>query len=400
MADAAESKRSGFLTVPFFVVCVFYFLVFAAGYQLFPVVPLRLREFGASLAESGRFQTAFMLGSGFGALVTGPLGDRLGPRRVLRVATLAVVGILIIYALLRVRWVFYLLAPLHGLLWSALRTASVAKVGGILPLAHRAQGLSIFGLTGPGGVAVGPLVGLWLMPHLGFSWMLVLLAGVFVALHLLIGFLPREEPREIEVASLFQWPDRSVWGGVAVMGLVGLSFGPMTPYSAQEAKALGMAWPAAFLTCFALGMMAMRGVLALTGMGRRPVALMPGMAALTALGYAMLAFLPGSDLARHLASGLVYGAGYGMVHTLMLTHLMEVTPPQRRGAATGAFFFAFDAATALGSLGLGWVMQRGGFRWGWAIGAGLMTLCIPVTFRVVRRPAMPSAPAPSVIVEG
>ena len=56
--------------------------------------------------------------------------------------------------------------------------------------------------------------------------------------------------------------------------LVGLGFGPMPPYSAQEAKALGMAWPAAFLTCFALGMMAMRGLLALTGMGRRPVALM------------------------------------------------------------------------------------------------------------------------------
>ena len=399
MLDADESRRTGFLTVPFFVVCTFYFLVFAAGYQLFPVVPLRLREFGASLAESGRFQTAFMLGSGFGALVTGPLGDRLGPRRVLRVATLAVVGILLVYALLRVRWVFYLLAPLHGLLWSALRTASVAKVGGILPLAHRAQGLSIFGLTGPGGVAVGPLVGLWLMPRLGFSWMLVLLAGVFVALHLLIGFLPREEPREIEAVGLFQWPDRSVWGAVAVMGLVGLSFGPMPPYSAQEAKALGMAWPSAFLTCFALGMMAMRGLLALTGMGQRPVALLPWMAALTALGYGLLALLPGG-LVRHLSSGLVYGAGYGMVHTLMLTHVMETTPPHRRGAATGAFFFAFDAATALGSLGLGWVMQHASFRWGWAVGAGLMALCIPVARRVVRRPAVTSLPGPSVIVEG
>ncbi|WP_243287607.1 MFS transporter [Geothrix terrae] len=399
MQDADESRQTGFLTVPFFVVCTFYFLVFAAGYQLFPVVPLRLREFGASLAESGRFQTAFMLGSGFGALVTGPLGDRLGPRRVLRVATLAVVGILLIYALLRVRWVFYLLAPLHGLLWSALRTASVAKVGGILPLAHRAQGLSIFGLTGPGGVAVGPLVGLWLMPHLGFSWMLVLLAGVFVALHLLIGFLPREESREIESVGLFQWPDRSVWGAVAVMGLVGLSFGPMPPYSAQEAKALGMAWPSAFLTCFALGMMAMRGLLALTGMGRRPVALLPWMAALTALGYGLLALLPGG-LVRHLSSGLVYGAGYGMVHTLMLTHVMETTPPHRRGAATGAFFFAFDATTALGALGLGWVMQRAGFRWGWAIGAGLIALCIPVAHRVVRRPAVTSLSAPSVIVDG
>ncbi len=398
MQGADESRRPGFLTVPFFVVCTFYFLVFAAGYQLFPVVPLRLREFGASLAESGRFQTAFMLGSGFGALVTGPLGDRLGPRHVLRVATLAVVGILVVYAFLKVRWAFYLLAPLHGLLWSALRTASVAKVGGILPLEHRAQGLSIFGLTGPGGVAVGPLVGLWLMPLLGFSWMLVSLAGIFLGLHLLIGFLPRESTREIESVGLFQWPDRAVWGPVAVMGLVGLSFGPMPPYSAQEAKALGLPWPSAFLTCFALGMMAMRGLLALTGMGRRPVALLPWMAALTTLGYGLLAFLPGG-LARHVAAGLVYGAGYGMVHTLMLTHLMETTAPHRRGAATGAFFFAFDAATALGALGLGWVMQHASFRWGWAIGAGLMALGIPVAHRVVQ-PGVTSAADASAILEG
>lgn len=392
------AKRPGFLTVPFLVVCSFYFLVFAAGYQLFPVVPLRLRELGASLAESGRFQTAFMLGSGFGALFTGPLGDRLGPRRVLRVASLAVVGILLVYAVLKVRWVFYLLAPVHGLLWSALRTASIAKVGGILPLEHRAQGLSLFGLTGPGGVAVGPLVGLWLMPHLGFAWMLVLLAGVFAVLHTLIGVLPREETKAVDGA-VFQWPDRAIWGPVVVMGLVGLSFGPMPPYSAQEAKALGLAWPSAFLTCFALGMMAMRGLLALTGMGRRPTALMPGMAALTALGYGLLAFLPGG-LARHVAAGLVYGAGYGMVHTLMLTHLLETTPPHRRGAAAGAFFFAFDAATALGSLGLGWVMEHGGFRRGWSIGAGLMVLAIPVARRVVRkRPPMTPMADPSAILE-
>ena len=83
MADAETSRRSGFLTAPFVLLCAFYFLVFAAGYQLFPVVPLHLRDLGASLAESGRFQTAFMLGSGFGSLFTGPLGDRLGQRRVL-----------------------------------------------------------------------------------------------------------------------------------------------------------------------------------------------------------------------------------------------------------------------------------------------------------------------------
>ena len=400
MADAETSRRSGFLTAPFVLLCAFYFLVFAAGYQLFPVVPLHLRDLGASLAESGRFQTAFMLGSGFGSLFTGPLGDRLGQRRVLRVASLALVVILVTYGFLKVRWVFYLLAPLHGVLWSALRTASIAKVGAILPLEHRAQGLSLFGLTGPGGVAVGPLVGLWLMPHLGFAWMLILLAGVFAVLHGLIGALPREAPRELEAAALFQWPDRAVWGTVAVMMLVGLGFGPMPPYSAQEAKALGMAWPSTFLTCFALGMMAIRGLLGLTGMGRHPVALLPYMIALAASGYALLAFLPGG-MARHLLSGLIYGAGYGMVHTLLIMNIFATTPPDRTGAAVGALFFAFDAATALGAMGLGWIMEQFDFRWGWAIGVALMTLSIPVARRIVRKSAaMATEPVPSGILEG
>jgi predicted MFS family arabinose efflux permease len=161
-----------------------------------------------------------------------------------------------------------------------------------------------------------------------------------------------------------------------------------------------MAWPATFLTCFALGMMAIRGVLALTGMGRRPVNLLPFMIALAVAGYALLAFLPGG-MARHLLSGLIYGAGYGMVHTLLLMNIFATTHPQRTGAAVGALFFAFDAATAFGALGLGWVMEHFGFRRGWAIGAVLMALAIPVARRIVRNSAaMTTEPDPSGILEG
>lgn len=394
---SGEPGRAGFLTAPFVLLWCFYFLVFAAGYQLFPVVPLHLRDMGASLAESGRFQTAFMLGSGLGSLFTGPLGDRLGQRRVLRGASLFLVGILATYALLRVRWAFYLLAPVHGVLWSALRTSSIAKVGGILAPEHRAQGLSLFGLSGPGGVALGPLVGLWLLPHLGFAWMLAILAGVFAVLHGLIGSLPKDSPREIAPPAGFQWPAQAVWAPVALLLLVGLGFGPMPPYSAQEAKALGMAWPSAFLTCFALGMIGLRALLGLTGMGRRPVALLTPMLALTALGSVLLAALPGGT-GRHLASGLVYGAGYGLVHTLLFMHIIDISPPERRGAGIGALFFAFDVGTALGALGLGWLMELTGFRWGWGAGAVLLLLALPVARRIARRGGAPD-PLPSGILE-
>jgi MFS family permease len=160
-----------------------------------------------------------------------------------------------------------------------------------------------------------------------------------------------------------------------------------------------MAWPAAFLTCFALGMMAVRGLLSLTGMGRRPVKLLPAMIGLATAGYALLAFLPGG-LVRHLLAGLVYGAGYGMVHTLLIMNIFTTTPTQRIGAAVGAMFFAFDAATAFGALGLGWVMEHQGFRWGWAVGAILMALSIPVARRIVRKSqAVTSEPEPSAILE-
>ncbi len=399
MAEDAQAEQKGIFTRPFLILWAFYFLVFAAGYQLFPVVPLHLRDLGASLAESGRFQTAFMLGSGFGSLFTGPLGDRLGPRRVLRLSSLLLVVILAAYALLRVRWGFYLLAPIHGVLWSALRTASVAKVGGILRPEHRAQGMSLFGLSGPGGVALGPLAGLLLLPHLGFAWMLAILASVFAVLHLLIGTLPRESERDGATRTSFTLPDRTVWAPVTLLFLLGLGFGPMPPYSAQEAKALGMAWPSAFLTCFALGMVGIRALLSLTGMGRRPVALLPLMLAIATVGSALLAFLPGGA-GRHLAAGLVYGGGYGMVHTLLFMHIIDTCPAERRGAGVGALFFAFDVGTALGALGLGWGMELTSFRWGWAAGVFLLALAMPAARRIARESrTVTTGTAPSAILE-
>jgi predicted MFS family arabinose efflux permease len=109
------------------------------------------------------------------------------------------------------------------------------------------------------------------------------------------------------------------------------------------------------------------------------------MLALAFLGNLMLAVLPGGQ-ARHLVSGLVYGSGFGMTQTLMFTHVIGRTQPDRHGAAVGALYFAFDAGIALGSLGLGWVMQTSGFRWGWGLGALLVLPAILLSLRLKERP--------------
>jgi predicted MFS family arabinose efflux permease len=283
------------------------------------------------------------------------------------------------------------------LLWSGLRTASVAKVGGLLPEENRAEGLSIFGLASPGGVAVGPLLGLWLFPHLGFRWHMALLGLSFLGLHVLVGRLPKDLPRAERPPLHLGPPERRVWLPAAILFLLALSYGPMPPYSAQEAKALGLVWPSALLTCFALGMVGLRFALGLRGVGTDPLRLVPWMMAITFAGNLLLAALPGGmarglhlDLLRHILGALVYGAGYGMVHTLIFSEVMARGLPERRGAAVGALYAAFDGGVAAGSVAIGWLMQRFSFRLGWAAGAACLVVAYALCLRFARTAGTPA----------
>jgi len=410
MLDAVpEAAPPRLFTRAFILLSIFYFMVFLAGYQLFPIVPLHLRSLGANLAESGRFMSAFTLGSAVGSLFTGPLGDRLGQRRVLRVASLLMVAFFAVYAFIdraEYRWVFYVLAPIHGLVWSGLRTATVAKAGSMLAPEIRAEGMSFFGMSSPAGIAVGPLLGLLLWPILGFRWMLLVLGAIYVALHVLVKSLPKEPEAHRRRDAMFQLPEKAaLWPALLLFG-IGVSFGPMPPFSAQEAKFLHLAMPSAFLTSLALGIVGLRLVLGLTGLGKHPIRLLSPMLWVTLAGMAMLALLPGGTI-RHILAGLVYGAGYGMVHTLMFMYMIDSSRPDRRGAAMGMLYFSYDLGQAAGALLLGWAMERlgatwglvAGYRGGWALGCLALVGCLLAAPRILRpkqKEEIPTAlPSPS-----
>jgi len=378
------------LTRHFVLVSGITFLTFFAAFQLFPTAPLRLRALGASLAESGRFMTVFTAGSGLGALFTGPLGDRIGQRRMV-VACATGFGLLLgAYGLIPVRWAFYLLAFPHGVVWSGLLTATMATLGHVLPAGRRADGLSIYGLASPAGVIFGPVLGLAVYTRWGFATMTWSLALLFVVMGVLALSLPGEPARR-EARAPFQLPGREMLGPALVLLATALGYGALGTYTAQEAIALGFApvagipTEAAFLSCMAMGMVLMRLVMARAGFGPHPTRLLPAMLWATAAGLAGLALLPGG-LARHVASALLYGGGYSMVHTLVNTYVLEATPPSRRGAAFGATLFAFDSGIGMGSFLIGGLIGWGsahfgahGFRIGWAAAAALALAAVPLS---------------------
>ncbi|HTL97330.1 MAG TPA: MFS transporter [Holophagaceae bacterium] len=367
----------------FLLLWIFTFLTFFAAFQLFPTGPLRLVQLGATKAESGRFLTAFTVGSALGAFATGQLADRIGLRRMMGLTAALFTLIMAAYAFIHVRWMLFALAPIHGAVWSGLVTSQPAMLGAIIPENRRAEGMSWYGLASPGGVIFGPTFGVLVFRLAGWKTLCLLLVPCFAALAWLSRQLPQDPPRHARTKAPFRLPEREVLSLTAILFFIALSYGSLTSYSAQEALGGGFAWPAAFLSCLAIGMVAMRAFMGVRGFGRRPIRLLPAMALVTAAGLAILTFAPGGT-ARHIAAGLVYGAGYSMIYTLLNAEVLEVVPVERRGAAFGAFMSAFDTGIGLGSLLIGLVIDRMGFRWGWGAGLVAALIAVPVGMRLAR----------------
>ena len=376
--------RPNLITRDFALVWLLTFLTFFAAFQLFPTVPLRLRELGATLGESGRFLSVFTAGSAVGALFTGPLGDRLGHRRLVVATTFLFALCTGAYGLIRHTWGFYLLALPHGVIWSGLLTSTMATLSHTLPEARRVDGLALYGLASPSGVFFGPTLALWITGRWGFPPLVFLLAVIFTGLSFYARTLPRVAPAASRRPA-FQLPEPAVLLPCLVLFASALGYGALNSYTAQEAKALAFSFPSAFFTALAVGMVGMRLAMTRIGFGARPVRLLPGRIGAAALGSALLAVLPGGTW-RHAVSGVLYGAGYSMMHTLVNAYVLDRVHPERRGAAFGATLFAFDSGIGLGAFTLGALIGLKGYRWGWAAGTLLLLVSLALSVRLSRPP--------------
>lgn len=375
------------------------FLVWFAGYQVFPVVPLHLRDLGATLAGSGRFAAFLTVGTALGALLLGRLGDRVGPARLFRLSAAGLVGVLASYALLGHVWPFLVLAPLHGLLWAGMKTSAMAMATQLLPLEDRASGLSWFGLSGALGVALGPLAGLQAFPMVGFKPQILVTAAAFVLLALGPGLgALRAEPA---LPAKGPWPGRRILVPGLLIFAWGWAQGLLPPFSAQEARHLGLLWPSALLTCFALGMLASRSAFGLMGRGMAPLRPLPALMAGGLAALMLLGLLPGG-LLRHALGGALFGACLGLAHTLLFAEASARYGP-RRTEAVGLMYLAYETGMGLGAGLVGQAMEhfarlRGdgfAFRAGWLLGGLLILAALPLALRAHRRAASdPGGPPP------
>src|SRR6185312_9724542 len=142
--------------------CGFSFTVFLSAFQLLPTAPFHILALGGGTPAAGLFLGFLTYASAFSAPVTGTLADRIGPRRILIISSVAITGFSIAYALIPSYQVMLALVLVHGVFWSGLLTGSAAYMTNILPENRRAEGLAYWGLATIAAITVAPTIGFWM----------------------------------------------------------------------------------------------------------------------------------------------------------------------------------------------------------------------------------------------
>jgi MFS family permease len=384
-APQAPHADDRVFTPRFFLMCGFTFTVFLSLFQLLPTVPFFILDLGGSKAVAGLFLGVLTFGSALSAPVTGALADRMGKRRMLLTASLAIAAFSVAYGLSRHYWLPLVLVFVHGLFWSGLLSASSAYMTDLLPEKRRAEGIGYWGMSTMTAIAVAPGLGFWVY-HFGWGWLCA-----EVALLNLVMFAIAWQLEEISTTAerpeqaffgrhMVEW--RVLWVAMALF-LCSFGYGGVTSFVAVLAEENDITPKSVFFTAFALVVLVTRlfsGRLA-DRIGPRRVFL-PCLALVT-VG---LVLTTGAETRWQLVlAAVVFGLGLGNMYPAFVAHVFKHVDPGRRGAAFGGILAAFDTGIGAGSIVLGGLAEQIGLRGAFGAAAALSAFAIPYFLWAERR---------------
>ena len=372
-------------TARFFLMCAFSFTVFLSAFQLLPTAPFHILALGGTGSEAGLFLGFLTYASAVSAPITGAMADRLGRRRILLVASLAITVFSLLYAVAPSYPIILALVLVHGIFWSGLLSASNAYVTDIVPASRRAEGIGYAGFASILAVSMAPSIGLWVFDRGGWTLLCLESAALNVMMAAIAWWLPADTPRDrgpvsLRPGDLVEW---RVMVGAVTLFLYSLSYGGITSFVAVYADQMGVTPRALYFTVFALAIVATRPFIARHADRVGHARVIVPCLALIVIGVALLSLA--ATRTGFIVSAILFGVGFGSAYPIFVAHLMHHVAGHRRGATFGALIGAFDIGIGTGSIGLGWVSEHYGFPRAYALAAALAALSIPYFLYMEKR---------------
>lgn len=388
-------------------------LAFGQGVMV-PVLPLFLREQGASYSVTGIAIAAAWVGTLVADVPVGTLLGRVGHRRAFLlgcvVYALATLGVALAGTLPPLLVLFRFVTGVGIALWGLSRHAYLATV---VPVEQRGRAIAVFGGINRIGWFLGPALGGWVGTVLGLQWAIVVTALVALVALAVAGaaFEPVGNPTPSHHAPLAAVGDvlRLRWRALASAGTAQL-FGQMLRQTRQVAIPLYGA-DALGLSAAAIGQIISLSALVDMGLfwpagwimdrwGRKAAAVPSFL--LLGLGMGLVPLT--SSYIELLLVGLLIGFANGLGSGTMMTLGADLAPPGRTGEFLGLWRLIGDGGQAVAPLAVGFVADAVGIALTaglcsvlGVLSAGILVALVPETrhLRHIEQPKVAAATSPS-----
>jgi MFS family permease len=270
-----------------------------------------------------------------------------------------------------------------------LATAAGVLVAQASPPRRRGEALSLYFLATAISFAAGPPIGLALYASGGIRscFLAALALGGIIAVLILLLRPPVLPP----APQGFRWFSRRALPAAATVVCANVGYSSIYAFLPLYALASGLAGPLGwfyvlFAICIITGRLTLRGLSDRIGRAR---VIVPAMA-LTTVSYLLLALPP--RVPTLAAAALLLGAGVALFYPTLLALLVDRTPEAERGSAMGTLSGSFDLGSVLGSLLVGYTVERLSYAAGFHLaaagaGAGLALFLLTERRAVLRRSA-------------
>ena len=369
--------NTGFITIT-----TINFIVFLI-YYCFVVITAKFAtsELGANPAQAGFAAGIYIIGTLIARLYIGKKLELIGRKQMLRFGAIIYLITTIAYLISTNIIILDTVRFLNGFAYGTISTAANAIVTAYIPKSRNGEGINYYGLSTSLAAAIGPFIGILLLPIVGFKSVIILAIVLSVLVTVACYLFPvqnieltDDHKKLLNSWSLNTFIEYKVLFISIVAFLIGLSYSSVLGFLSIYADNLGLSTAGAFFfVVYALVITLTRPFAGQIFDAKGENAVMYPSFIFLAIGLLTLSYTTTSFML--LLSGALIGLGYGTFMSNGQAVCLKLVESSKVSIALSTYFIGLDLGLGFGPYALGTVHSFLSY-------SGIYVLCAVLTVAV------------------
>ena len=382
MDSQINIKKEKLFNTGFITITTINFIVFLI-YYCFVVITAKFAtsELGANPAQAGFAAGIYIIGTLIARLYIGKKLELIGRKQMLRFGAIIYLITTIAYLISTNIIILDTVRFLNGFAYGTISTAANAIVTAYIPKSRNGEGINYYGLSTSLAAAIGPFIGILLLPIVGFKSVIILAIVLSVLVTVACYLFPvqnieltDDHKKLLNSWSLNTFIEYKVLFISIVAFLIGLSYSSVLGFLSIYADNLGLSTAGAFFfVVYALIITLTRPFAGQIFDAKGENAVMYPSFIFLAIGLLTLSYTTTSFML--LLSGALIGLGYGTFMSNGQAVCLKLVESSKVSIALSTYFIGLDLGLGFGPYALGTVHSFLSY-------SGIYVLCAVLTVAV------------------